>query len=431
MKTKKLLVAVCLLLISATMLGTASFAWFSMNTQVDVEGIEVEAYSDSLFLEISKTGKDATDYNTSVSFSGAEAMLRLTKHGFLEDAVTLTAVAGSGNYKEGDDISKLYKKINDTVDSYHKYVPVTEDELTSASNLKGLYELEFIQKTEDTDVAAAGFTYYDFKAGKYVPVSVETGKSVKGYYAVSGTPTAISGDTYFDGVGAYYKNDSGYYNVTSTLALGTDLSAYTQINGTADVDLTKAKGEVYIANGTGYSFYGKYDSETDISADVDTPYFGRAYSDVINDGDVNDTLSIIYNNKTAYYRMNTVWIRNAKNTNSSTNLDVAFKVGGAVNNLAPALRVLLVVYDVTNEKTLVNTVEYDNGNPGDVQYLNGTNIVDVLRGDLGQTLQVDIYVYFDGTDEIANNANIEAAALDGQIVDIEFTIDNHPYNKAP
>ena len=73
MKTKSLFIAICLLVVSATMLGTASFAWFSMNTEVAVDGIEVEAYSDSLFLEISK--EKADNYNTSVSFAGEKEYL--------------------------------------------------------------------------------------------------------------------------------------------------------------------------------------------------------------------------------------------------------------------------------------------------------------------------------------------------------------------
>ena len=68
-KSKKLIIAVCLLLISAVMVGTASFAWFSMNTEVGVDGIEVEAYSDALFLQISE---DGSDYDTSVTLGNGE-----------------------------------------------------------------------------------------------------------------------------------------------------------------------------------------------------------------------------------------------------------------------------------------------------------------------------------------------------------------------
>ena len=73
-KTKRLIFALSLLLISATILGTASFAWFSMNTEVAVDGIEVEAYSDALFLEIST---DGSDYDTSVTLENAKKTLRV------------------------------------------------------------------------------------------------------------------------------------------------------------------------------------------------------------------------------------------------------------------------------------------------------------------------------------------------------------------
>lgn len=42
-KTRKLLPAIAMLLISAVMMSTASFAWFSMNTEVSASGMEVKA----------------------------------------------------------------------------------------------------------------------------------------------------------------------------------------------------------------------------------------------------------------------------------------------------------------------------------------------------------------------------------------------------
>lgn len=56
---KKLIPALALLLVSAVMLATSSFAWFSMNTTVTVTGMEVKTrVSDNLF--VAKTTLDAT-----------------------------------------------------------------------------------------------------------------------------------------------------------------------------------------------------------------------------------------------------------------------------------------------------------------------------------------------------------------------------------
>ena len=440
MKTKKLLVAVCLLLISATMLGTASFAWFSMNTQVDVDGIEVEAYSDSLFLEISKE-KDA-NYNTSVSFAGEEKMLRLAKHGFVANAYTLVATAGNGFYSDGNSTT-YYKLIEDTVDSYKKYVKVADGELEVGTNVKELYKnITFTQQLQGATADTTTYSYFKLEAGKYVPVTaVADGDDVKGYYALAKTASAIASDSYFDGTGTYYENDGGsYYNVTSTLKTGTDLGAFWTIAATAVTvagdGTAKVTGDVYLAStGTAadeYAFYASYATETDI-ADVlngNTLYFGRAYSDVVTGsdiGDKGDTLSIIKEAKLDYYRYTeTVYLRNATNTNTSGNLQAEFTVDGANNALKDAIRVLLYITDA-DTGAFVNAVYYDHSGSA-VDYANGSNIVERLLGDEQETLQVDIYVYFDGTDDSANNANVEAGVLDGQTVDIKFTIDEQPYN---
>lgn len=443
MKTKKLLVAVCLLLISATLLGSASFAWFSMNTQVDVEGIEVEAYSDSLFLEISKTSKDATDFSTSVSFAGEEKMLRLAKHGFVANAYTLVVSAGSGYYSTGNSTT-YYKLIEETVDSYKKYVKVdSATEFEVGTNVKGLYkDITFTLQLQGAVADTATYSYFELDGGKYTPVTVTNGDDVKGLYALGTTVSAIATDSYYDGsAGTYYKSESGsYYNVTSTLVTGTDLSAYYTVTATpvtvAGDGTAKVTGDVYLAS-TGdaadeYAFYANYAAETDIAAELagNTLYFGRAYSDVIDDGDKTDTLSIIKAASLNSYRyQNTVWLRNANNTNTSENLKAEFTIGGKDNALKGAIRVLLYITDAESGN-FVNVVYYD----GTTTYgLDGTddNIVDRLLGDEQETLKVDIFVYFDGTDADADNENVEAGVLDGQTVDIKFTIADHPYNEAP
>ena len=58
-RTNKIFAAVAALLVSAIMLSTASYAWFAMNTRSTAEGLTVEAYTDSNFLEISQTDEDS------------------------------------------------------------------------------------------------------------------------------------------------------------------------------------------------------------------------------------------------------------------------------------------------------------------------------------------------------------------------------------
>lgn len=69
---KKIIPALCLLLISATLLGTSTFAWFSMNRSVSSSGMKVKAAAEGSIV-ISNTvpaaGTKATDY----AFADADA----------------------------------------------------------------------------------------------------------------------------------------------------------------------------------------------------------------------------------------------------------------------------------------------------------------------------------------------------------------------
>ena len=53
---KKLIPALCMLLVAASILGTSTYAWFSMNDTVEANGMSVNAVSEAIFLEI--TGAD-------------------------------------------------------------------------------------------------------------------------------------------------------------------------------------------------------------------------------------------------------------------------------------------------------------------------------------------------------------------------------------
>lgn len=59
-KFKKLIPAFCMLLVSAVMLGTSTFAWFSMNTQVNATGLNVSAKSNAAYLLINNEDKSGS-----------------------------------------------------------------------------------------------------------------------------------------------------------------------------------------------------------------------------------------------------------------------------------------------------------------------------------------------------------------------------------
>ena len=60
MKKKTLIPALCMLLVSAILLGTSTYAWFSMNTQVSAEQMSITAKSNARYLLINNTGTAAS-----------------------------------------------------------------------------------------------------------------------------------------------------------------------------------------------------------------------------------------------------------------------------------------------------------------------------------------------------------------------------------
>ncbi|MDY4895297.1 MAG: hypothetical protein SO532_05375 [Candidatus Borkfalkiaceae bacterium] len=68
-KLKKLIPAFCMLLVSVAMLGTSTFAWFSMNKAVSATGMQITAKSDSVYLLIMEGEKKAEEVQTNNSAS--------------------------------------------------------------------------------------------------------------------------------------------------------------------------------------------------------------------------------------------------------------------------------------------------------------------------------------------------------------------------
>lgn len=117
-KMRRLIPAIAMLLVSAVMLSTASFAWFTMSTTADVEGMSVKATADSTLLIAKENNLNAfTAAGGSVTFAndGAKSLKPATHyveatHGTIatesglvtvSDASTVTPSTGaySGAYK--------------------------------------------------------------------------------------------------------------------------------------------------------------------------------------------------------------------------------------------------------------------------------------------------------------------------------------------
>ncbi|MBR5922221.1 MAG: hypothetical protein IKZ59_00340, partial [Clostridia bacterium] len=64
--------ALCMLLVSAILLGTSTYAWFSMSTEVTATGMSVTAVSDAIFLEIAGVDDAGTYSLTGTSTVAAD-----------------------------------------------------------------------------------------------------------------------------------------------------------------------------------------------------------------------------------------------------------------------------------------------------------------------------------------------------------------------
>ena len=105
--TRKILPALVMLLVSAIMLSTASYAWFASNSEVAVSDMHVKVKANTKFLEIARTA-DATDYGPGVTIGntlGADDGFELV-HAKFDSATapdTLKWYTGTsddrGNYK--------------------------------------------------------------------------------------------------------------------------------------------------------------------------------------------------------------------------------------------------------------------------------------------------------------------------------------------
>ena len=485
---KKITAAAAMLLVSVLMLSTATFAWFAMNTRSNANGIIVEAYSDSNFLEI-KSDDQAAEYGINATFQNASATLGLITPKFYNPAEIYTlTVTEIQNDIEYTDASQNYYKLADSdiagVGAKGNYI-VANGDLHLASSTKNLLKNVFFTMVHSSDLVSG--QYFELSQNKYV-VKQLTNQSAKGLYSAyhyalmgnddyynsllvyynlanglyeevdttgyipgttpvaglyakkPGLPNKITTDEPYDGTGVYYEEVSlvggeTAFALYTTLEVGSSLKGYYTIQETPASGTTGNGSKYYLKNSVtnDYSFIGQLDNSVVLANYL---YWGRAYSDNPMDVSVNSTLNIIGNSEAPdYYLHRTLYLRQAEGTNNATNLRVSdIRIGGAKNDLSDALRVLLVA---TSDKdtSKVATVLY-NAKDDSISHINGNlavgttsqNLFDVLLGDEVETITVNVYVYYDGLADVAKNSALTGALLNGQTIEIEFAIDELDYN---
>ena len=115
-KFKKIIPALCMLLISAVLMGTSTYAWFSMNTTVSATGMQVTANSDSKFLLISKENSEIsairTEGKTTVALMDGEKALYPVALDGTDPTAANVWYTGKNLYQATDTVGELISDIH-------------------------------------------------------------------------------------------------------------------------------------------------------------------------------------------------------------------------------------------------------------------------------------------------------------------------------
>lgn len=103
-KFKKLIPALCMLLVSAVLMGTSTFAWFSMNKTATVSGMKVSAKSESIYLLISK---DKTTVEEIQNENSAAVDLAMPDYEQLKPSALVSVATKDGVKNESLTVDKL------------------------------------------------------------------------------------------------------------------------------------------------------------------------------------------------------------------------------------------------------------------------------------------------------------------------------------
>ena len=356
-------------------------------------------------------------------------------------------VAAAEAYLPASSVAGFYKNLEFTLISsaalYEAYVPTADqtyvDGTTYYTDATGSDEVENLTVGSIVAgyyVANTEVLYTKGNTNVYTAVqpTALAGNSMKGYYRLTAGVTAEAAGAVYDGVSSYYKLEGGAYELVGGLELGAPLAGYKLVaSEEVDIDNLSAivsDGEsiaLYAVNSISpyaeYAYVGEFENDADFTNYV---YWGRTYSSALGAVQKDNTLKVLSGDFVNYYYHDQLFLRNAENTNNAGHLRVeSVQIGGRANDLSPALRVLFLATSTSGETSYAVYNHRDRS----ITHADGDFLFEKLLGNKQETVTVDVYIYFDGTDDAALTvANGQAGVLNGQTVKIEFAIDNQPHN---
>lgn len=193
---KRLYGALAMLLVSAVLLATSSFAWFSMNTTVSVTGLEITAKSDSVYLLIGTGTNDTASEIQAAKTTSVELVIDnagITVHPSAHtSAVTNSTSANNPSnwfYKLADepDASESTKEANVlTSENYLDYVIHSVCYITVAKGSNPAANLVVDEVTVASNGSASG------ASATFAPVKILVATS---YAAAEFSQTVVSSNT--------------------------------------------------------------------------------------------------------------------------------------------------------------------------------------------------------------------------------------------
>lgn len=233
-KFKKLIPAFCMLLISAVLMGTSTYAWFSMNKTVTASGMQVTAKSDSVYLLISNTEASTSAAAIQAENEGkGNIKVTETRTG---DAVNVYPVALATKAQR---VGVKQTSITDysSLTSWYKSIAATADSSASVEanevNLAGLTFSDYVVKyTYKLTLAKGSNPAKDVKVDQVVitpNTSSEDGATVKPVCVLVVNRDAQTKTEEFKVEGQTADTVTGKYTIKGTTALADSLTDATVV----------------------------------------------------------------------------------------------------------------------------------------------------------------------------------------------------------
>ena len=226
---RKIFPALCMLLVSAVMLGSSTFAWFSSNSKVTASGMQISVSTPTSLFISTESSTDASKFSNSATFALESGWGTNITNGVMPTTIK-TGTAGAIEFKKLND--EALKKVPES----GAYTP-NDDELIDGK--ADVFFDKFWLKVAGEDSAAAKAVYFKLTIDsgnvgdvasiwKAVHVAIYKGNTEVDNIDLGGT----SGST--TEVGKYLKLDDLNANTAAS-----EYSIYVYVDGN-DTDCTNA-----------------------------------------------------------------------------------------------------------------------------------------------------------------------------------------------